>query len=89
MSKGIITNPSVDIYQIVLSWIPKQNQYGPQGFCAGAVDNTSIQSSQLCITFLVGFDSPDLIRTTAIQDTASSIGIVFTNQSIFSIQGKK
>jgi len=79
----------VDIYQIVLSWIPKQSQYGPQGFCAGAVDNTSIQSSQWYITFLVGFDSPNLIRTAAIQGTASPIGTVFANQSIFSIQGKK
>ncbi|CAF4293519.1 unnamed protein product, partial [Rotaria magnacalcarata] len=32
------------IYQIVLSWILVADQYGPQGFCAGAVDNTNVQS---------------------------------------------
>ncbi|CAF4236415.1 unnamed protein product, partial [Rotaria sordida] len=41
MTKSTIQNPSTGIYQIVLSWIPTSDQYGPQGFCAGAVDSTN------------------------------------------------
>ncbi|CAF2051870.1 unnamed protein product [Rotaria magnacalcarata] len=44
MTKSTIQNPNTGIYQIVLSWIPVADQYGPQGFCAGAVDNTNVQS---------------------------------------------
>ncbi|CAF3704333.1 unnamed protein product [Rotaria sp. Silwood1] len=71
MKKSVIQNPSTGIYQIVLSWIPTSDQYGPQGFCAGAVDSTNVQSEQWCITFLVGFESPSIIRPSAVQATRS------------------
>ena len=74
------------IYQLILSWIPTADQLGPQGFCAGAIDNTQIQSNQWCITFLVGFDSPDIIRPKLVQGSASPIGTIFQYHSIFSIQ---
>ncbi|CAF3285324.1 unnamed protein product [Rotaria sp. Silwood2] len=86
MTKSTIQNPSTGIYQIILSWIPTSDQYGPQGFCAGAVDSTDVQSDQWCITFLVGFDSPDIIRPSVVQGSASPIGTVFQSQTIFSIQ---
>ena len=80
---------SVDIYVMTLSWVPADDQYGPQGFCASAIDNNNLQSDGWCITYLVGFESPDLIRITAVQGSASPIGTIFSNHSIFSIQGKK
>jgi hypothetical protein len=72
---------------MILTWTPRSDQFGPQGFCAGAVDNTDVQSDPWCITFLVGSDSPNLIRPTLIQGSASPIGTVFANQTIFSIEG--
>lgn len=73
---------------MTLTWTPEAVQYGPQGFCAGAVDNNNLQSDAWCITYLVGFESPDLIRTTMVQGSASPIGTIFSNHSLFSIQGK-
>lgn len=72
---------------MILTWTPADNQNGPQGFCASAVDNNNLQSDAWCITYLVGFESPDLIRITAVQGSASPIGTIFSNHSIFSIQG--
>ena len=74
------------VYQIVLSWTPTADQYGPQGFCAGAVDDTDVQSEQWCITFLVGFESPDIIRPRVVQGSASPLGTIFQNHTIFSFQ---
>jgi hypothetical protein len=76
----------IGIDRIILSWIPTADQYEPQGFCAGAVDNTNTQSDQWCITFLVGFESPDIIRPRAVQVSASPIGTILRNHTIFSIQ---
>ncbi|CAF0805972.1 unnamed protein product [Adineta ricciae] len=89
MKKSAILNPSAGIYQLILSWIPTADQYGPQSFCAGAVDNSSLQSNQWCITFLVGFESPNVIQPTFVQGSASPIGTVFQNQTTFSIQTTK
>jgi hypothetical protein len=75
------------IYVMTLTWTPEQNQYGPQGFCAGAVDSNNLQSDAWCITYLVGFESPDLIRTQTVQGSASPVGTIFSNQTHFSIQG--
>ena len=76
------------VYQIILSWIPTSSHYGPQGFCAGAVDSSDVQSDQWCITFLVGFESPDVIRPTVVQGSASPLGTIFQNHTVFSIQSK-
>jgi hypothetical protein len=76
-----------DTYTITLSWVPTDQQAGPQGFCAAAVDSLNQQSEQWCITFVVGADSPNLNPPTTVQGSASPIGTVFANQSIFSIQG--
>ena len=73
---------------ITLLFTPIPKQYGPQGFCAAAVDNTNVQSDSWCITFLVGFTAPDLQTPVLVQGSASPIGTVFTNQTIFSIQSK-
>ncbi|CAF1288614.1 unnamed protein product [Adineta ricciae] len=86
MTKSAIQNPSTGIYQIVLSWVPVASQYGPQAVCVGAVDNTNIQTNQWCITFLVGFKSPDVIRPKMVQGSASPIGTIFQNHTTFSIQ---
>ncbi|UJR07378.1 hypothetical protein I4U23_011664 [Adineta vaga] len=86
MTKSAILNPSTGIYQIILSWVPVYSQYGPQAVCIGAIDNTNIQTNQWCITFLVGFQSPDVIRPSLVQGSASPIGTVFQNQTLFSIQ---
>ena len=72
---------------MTITWTPEDDQYGPQSICAGAVDNNNLQSDAWCVTYLVGFESPNLIRTQAVQGSASPIGTVFANQSIFSIQG--
>jgi hypothetical protein len=78
----------IGIYMITLLFTPNASQYGPQGFCAAAVDNTSVQSDPWCITFLVGFTPPDLQTPLLVQGSASPVGTVFSNQSIFSIQSK-
>ncbi|UJR14593.1 hypothetical protein I4U23_001588 [Adineta vaga] len=89
MTKSVILNPSPNIYHLILSWIPTYDQYGPQPFCAGAIDNTNIQSNQWCITFLVGFESPDVIRPKLVQGSASPLGTIFQNHTLFSIQTSK
>ncbi|CAF1061879.1 unnamed protein product [Adineta steineri] len=89
MKKSTIINSSPNVYEIILSWIPIAAQYGPQSFCAGAIDNIQLQSNQWCITFLVGFESPDIIRPSLVQGSASPIGTVFQNQTLFSIQTTK
>jgi hypothetical protein len=76
----------IDIYEIILSWIPQSDQYGPQSFCAGAIDSINLQSNQWCITYLVGFESPTIIRPTVVQGSASPIGTIFQNNTRFSIE---
>ncbi|UJR12009.1 hypothetical protein I4U23_016187 [Adineta vaga] len=89
MTKSKISNPSSGIFTIILSWVPIQSQYGPQGVCFGAVDNNSLQSNQWCITFLVGFRSPDIVYPSLVQGSASPIGTVFQNHTLFSFQTTK
>jgi hypothetical protein len=79
---------TIGIYMITLLFTPISKQYGPQGFCAAAVDDTNVQSDPWCITFLVGFTAPDLQTPLLVQGSASPVGTVFANQSIFSIQSK-
>ncbi|CAF3777214.1 unnamed protein product [Adineta steineri] len=86
MTHSAISNPSPGLWIMTLTWTPLSSQLGPQGFCAGAIDNSSLQSAPWCITYLVGYDSPNLIRPTLVQGSASPIGTVFSNQSLFSIQ---
>ncbi|CAF5180300.1 unnamed protein product, partial [Rotaria magnacalcarata] len=74
---------------MILSWVPTAQQTGPQGFCAAAIDTLNQQSDQWCITFVVGADSPDLNRPVIVQGSASPLGTVFANQSLFSIQASK
>ena len=74
------------VYIIILTWTPTADQYGPQGFCAGAIDNTGVQSTPWCITFLVGFTAPNLQKPMFVQHSASPLGTILANHSIFSIQ---
>ncbi|CAF1525491.1 unnamed protein product [Adineta ricciae] len=89
VTKSGISNPTTGQYEITLSWFPLADQYGPQGICMAAIDNTNIQSNQWCITYLVGFQSPDVIRPTLVQGSASPIGTIFQNHTVFSIQTSK
>ncbi|CAF4334026.1 unnamed protein product, partial [Adineta steineri] len=73
MTHSGISNPSTGLWIMTLTWTPLLTQAGPQGFCAGAIDNSSLQSSPWCITYLVGYDSPNLIRPTLVQGSASPI----------------
>lgn len=72
---------------MTLTWTPQESQSGPQGFCAGAIDNHNLQSDPWCITYLVDYTSPNLIRPILVQGSASPLGTVFSNQSLFSIMG--
>ncbi|CAF3344321.1 unnamed protein product [Rotaria sp. Silwood1] len=85
MTHSTIANPSTDLWTMALTWTPNATQSGPQGFCAGAIDNHNLQSDPWCITYLVGYTSPNIIRPTVVQGSASPVGTVFANQSIFSI----
>lgn len=78
----------IGVYSIILLFIPIPDQYGPQTFCAAAVDDTGVQSEAWCITFLVGFESPNLQTPLLVQGSASPVGTVFENQTLFSIQSK-
>ncbi|CAF1477730.1 unnamed protein product [Adineta ricciae] len=90
VTKGPITkNTGTGNYEMILTWTPRADQYGPQGICMAAIDNTNIPSNQWCITYLVGFDSPEVIRPKLVQGSASPIGTVFQNQTTFSIQTSK
>lgn len=73
---------------MTLTWTPQQSQSGPQGFCEGAIDNHNLQSDPWCLIYLVDYTSPNLIRPTVVQGSASPMGTVFANQSMFSIMGK-
>ncbi|UJR17501.1 hypothetical protein I4U23_004396 [Adineta vaga] len=86
MIKSPILNPSPNIYHLVVSWIPTSDQYGPQPFCVGAVDSNSLQSIQWCITYLVGFESPQVIKPQVVQGSASPVCTIFKNHTVFSIQ---
>jgi hypothetical protein len=77
----------IDLWTMTLTWTPIATQSGPQGFCAGAIDNFNLQSDPWCITYLVDYTSPNLIQPILVQGSASPIGTVFANQSIFSIVG--
>jgi len=76
----------IGIYEIILSWIPTMLQYGPQSFCASAIDSASIPSNQWCITYLVGFQAPTIISPTVVQGSASPVGTIFQNNTRFSIE---
>ncbi|CAF0791008.1 unnamed protein product [Adineta ricciae] len=86
MTHSAISNPSANTWVMTLTWTPVVGQSGPQGFCAGALDNSSLQSDPWCITYLVDYTSPDLIRPKLVQGSASPVGTVFQNQSMFLIQ---
>ncbi|CAF1266840.1 unnamed protein product, partial [Didymodactylos carnosus] len=73
-------------YYITMTWTPTEDQYGPQVFCASPIDNKGLSGSQYCINYVVGLGSPDLIQSAYIIGTQSPIGVVFSNQSIFSVQ---
>ena len=44
--------------------------------------------NQYCINFVVGYRSPELIPPILVQGSASPLGTVFANHTIFSISGK-
>ena len=73
---------------MTLTWTPQVVQAGPQTFCAAALDNNNLQSDPWCITYLVGYDSPNITRPLVVQGSASPVGTVFQNQSMFFIQGR-
>ena len=47
-------------FYITLTWVPVQDQYGPQVFCAAPIDQRKLTGPQYCINFVVGFRSPEL-----------------------------
>ncbi|CAF4028879.1 unnamed protein product, partial [Adineta steineri] len=81
MTHSNISNPSSGIWIMTVTWTPLVSQFGPQSICAGAIDNSSLQSAQWCITYLVGYEPPNLISV-----SASPVGIISQSQTIFSIQ---
>ena len=71
-----------DQFYITLTWMPVDDQYGPQVktifsvgfnafssqvFCAAPVDGRGLTGSQYCINFVVGLGAPNLIKTTLAQ----------------------
>ncbi|CAF0825479.1 unnamed protein product [Adineta ricciae] len=89
MKKSAIINSSSTIFELILTWNVSNTLHGPEPLCAAAVDNFQLQSNQWCVTFVVGYDSPDVIRPTLVQGSASPVGTVFQNQSVFSFQTTK
>ncbi|CAF0820431.1 unnamed protein product [Adineta ricciae] len=84
MTKGPIRNRTASVFSMTLSWTPTDNQRGPQSCCIVAVDNTHIQSNQLCITYLVDPDAPRFVGS-----SAWPVGTIYENQTIFSIESTK
>lgn len=86
LRKSAIITLSPTVFAIVLTWTPTTAQIGPQGFCAGAIDDTGVQSNPWCITFLVGYSAPNLQKPMLVQHSASPLGTILSTHSIFSIQ---
>ncbi|CAF1468140.1 unnamed protein product [Adineta steineri] len=81
MIHSAISNSSSGIWTMILTWTPTATQSGPQGFCAGAIDNSGLQSDPYCITFLVNISAVSLI-----QSSATPVGNILQNQTVFQIQ---
>ncbi|CAF1439557.1 unnamed protein product [Adineta steineri] len=81
MIHSAISNSSSGIWTMILTWTPTATQSGPQGFCAGAIDNSGLQSDTYCITFLVNISAVSLI-----QSSATPVGNILQNQTVFQIQ---
>ncbi|CAF1238732.1 unnamed protein product [Adineta steineri] len=81
MTHSNISNPSSGIWTMTLTWTPTATQSIVQGFCAAAIDNSSLPSDPWCITFLVSLDAVNLI-----QSSATPVGIILQNQTVFRIQ---
>ncbi|CAF3830574.1 unnamed protein product [Rotaria sp. Silwood1] len=73
-------------WYITLTWTPTTDQIGPQVFCAAPIDQKNLTGSQHCINFVVGYLAPNLVTPILVQGSASPLGTVFANQSLFSIQ---
>ncbi|CAF3109416.1 unnamed protein product, partial [Rotaria sp. Silwood2] len=89
MKKTTITAVSgtTNQWYITLTWTPTTDQIGPQVFCAAPIDQNELTGSQHCINFVVGYLAPNLITPTLVQGrSASPLGTVFANHSLFSIQ---
>ncbi|UJR07107.1 hypothetical protein I4U23_011395 [Adineta vaga] len=76
------TTSPVATYQITLNWIPTSAQFGPQFFCAIAIDNNQIASNQSCFTFMVDTEAIDIIRP-------AMPALILQDQTLFSIQTTK
>ena len=74
---------------VEFSWTPTADQYGPQGFCLGVIDNTMVQSDSWCLTFLVGVSAPTLQSPHLIPGSGFPTNSVETNHSVFYIKSKK
>jgi hypothetical protein len=57
-------------FYIILTWTPIQEQYGPQVFCAAPIDQKNLTGNQYCVTYVVGYRSPELIQPTLVQGEA-------------------
>ncbi|CAF4849818.1 unnamed protein product [Rotaria sp. Silwood1] len=73
-------------WYITLTWTPTTDQRGPQVFCAAPIDQKELTGSQHCVNFVVGYLPPNLITPRLVQGSASPLGTVFANHSLFSIQ---
>ncbi|UJR29667.1 hypothetical protein I4U23_017215 [Adineta vaga] len=73
MTHSDISHPSTYRWIMTLTWTPIAAQSGPQGFCAAAIDDSNLLSDPWCITYLVNYESPELIRPKVVQGSASPI----------------
>ena len=54
-------------WYITLTWTPRDEQKGPQVFCAAPIDQNGLTGRQHCVNFVVGYEAPNLINVTMVQ----------------------
>ena len=73
---------------VKMTWTPSAAQYGPQGFCIGAIDSSYIQSDSWCVTYLVGILAPSLQSPNLVPGSGFPVGTVASNHSLFYVRSK-
>jgi hypothetical protein len=82
MTRGPIIRDTYDsdTYFMYLEWMPSSTQYGIHQMCVTPIDNSSRSGQTTCFALLVDTQSPQFIHT-----SASPVGIVAENQSVWTI----
>ena len=60
---------------ITLTWTPRDEQKGPQVFCAAPIDQNGLTGRQHCVNFVVGYEAPNLMNVTMVQGRPTAFSL--------------